>query len=332
VGSEKITDQLTPVRIALVGAGRMGRVHLRALERSPSIEVAAVIEPSAAARAAVAADARAVYETPEQFLDDRGAEAVLIAAPSDQHLALVTAFAAAGLPMLCEKPVGVSVSEATAAAEAAQRAGVVLQVGYWRRFVPELVELRRRIGAGALGDIFQLSCMQWDAEPPQAEFRAHSGGICIDMGVHEFDQTRWLLGQEIEWIAAVPARPSSSAPAPATDPDAATILLSLSGGTTATVSLGRRFPLADSCWLEVWGAHGYERVPFMWGRDGDRVFVDALVAQAQAFAGSVRADGGAGVGADGGDAVAALAAAERAARSLARTAESTSSREPTVAR
>jgi myo-inositol 2-dehydrogenase/D-chiro-inositol 1-dehydrogenase len=332
VGSEELTDQLTPVRIALVGAGRMGRVQLRALKRSPSIEVAAVIEPSAAARAAVAADVSTVYETPEQFLDDCGAEAVLIAAPSDQHLALVTAFAAAGLSMLCEKPVGVSVSEAIAAAEAAQHAGVVLQVGYWRRFVPELIELRRRIRAGALGDIVQLSCMQWDAEPARADFRAHSGGICIDMGVHEFDQTRWLLGQEIDWIAALPAGPSSVDPAPAADPDAATILLSLSGGTTGTVSLGRRFPFADSCWLEVWGTHGYERVPFMWDRDGERVFVGALVAQAQAFAGTVRADEGACEGADGADAVAALIAAERAAELLAQATERTTPRAPTVAR
>jgi myo-inositol 2-dehydrogenase/D-chiro-inositol 1-dehydrogenase len=307
----------------------MGRVHLGALERAASIEVVAVIEPFAAARAAVAADGRALYETPEQFLNEGGADAVLIAAPSDQHLALITAFAAAGLPMLCEKPIGVRTSDAIAATRAAERAGVILQIGYWRRFVPELIALRRRIEAGELGEIHQLSCMQWDAEPPRPEFRAHSGGICIDMGVHEFDQTRWLLAQEIDWIAALPSGPSV-APASATDPDAATILLRLSGGATATVSLGCRFPLADSCWLEVWGTRGYERVPFMWDRDGERVFVDAVAAQAQAFARAVR--GGAREGADGADAVAALTAAERATHSLVQSAQRTATSEPTVAR
>src|SRR5205823_3197017 len=105
-------------------------------------------------------------------------------------------FAAAGISVLCEKPLGVRAADAEAAARAAEDAGIVLQVGYWRRFVPELRSLRERIAAGELGEINQLACMQWDQEPPTSQFRSHSGGIAIDMGVHEFDQTRWLVGQE----------------------------------------------------------------------------------------------------------------------------------------
>lgn len=310
-----------PVRIALIGAGRMGRVHLDALRHSAQIEVAGIVEPVARTRAELTRDGLPAYATVDELLgrgrgQGRGRDApegVLIAAPSDQHPGLVAEFTAAGIPTLCEKPLGIRTEQSLEAARAAADAGVLLQVGYWRRFVPELRALRERIRAGELGQISQLSCMQWDAEPPSEQFRAHSGGITVDMGVHEFDQTRWLLGQEFEWIAAAHAGHSSEPRDPA-DPDCATLLAQLSGGASATISLGRRFPYADSCWLEVWGTEGYERVAFMWDTAGDEVFRQAMERQAEAFARAIRGAGR--EGADGADAFAALSAAELAARAL----------------
>jgi myo-inositol 2-dehydrogenase/D-chiro-inositol 1-dehydrogenase len=312
-----------PVRIALVGAGRMGSVHLAALLASDQIELAAIVEPVAAVRARHDSLGVPLYETPSQLIADGTAEGVLIAAPSDQHAELVTTFAAAGLAVLCEKPIGVGVQDAVAAHLAAQRHGVALQVGYWRRFVPELRSLRDRIERGELGEIYQLSCMQWDQEPPSPDFRAHCGGIAIDMGVHELDQIRWLLGQEVDWVAAVPGGALPAAAASAADPDAAVILARLSGGAAATISLGRRFMHADSCWLEVWGADGYERLTFMWDADvwapgSSPVFLAAMRAQAEAFARTIR--GTPQEGAAGEDAVAALEAAARIADSLSQAA------------
>lgn len=303
-----------PTRIALIGAGRMGQVHLGALRQSAQIELAGVVEPVARTRAELAAHGIPTYATVDDLLERDPPEGVLIAAPSDQHPALVARFAAAGIAMLCEKPLGIRPEQSLEAGRSAAEAGVLLQVGYWRRFVPELRALRERVRAGELGEISQLSCMQWDEQPPSEQFRAHSGGIAVDMGVHEFDQTRWLLGQEFEWIAAARAG-SSSEPRDPADPDCATLLAQLSGGASATISLGRRFPHADSCWLEVWGTEGYERLPFMWGTAGDEVFRQSMKRQAEAFARAVR--GGEREGADGADAFAALSAAELAAASLA---------------
>lgn len=302
-----------PVRIALIGAGRMGQVHLGALQGSDEIELAGVVEPFAATRGELKAAGVAVHERVEELLSHEPPEGVLIAAPSDQHPGLVSTFAAAGIPMLCEKPLGVRAQDALAAARTVQEAGVLLQVGYWRRFVPELHALRERISAGELGEISQLSCMQWDAELPSENFRAHSGGIAVDMGAHEFDQARWLLGQEFQWVAATAAGPSSAERAPA-DPDAATILGQLSGGTAATISLGRRFPYADSCWLEVWGTDGYERIQFMWDVAGDEVFRSSMRRQAESFARAVR--GAPCEGAQAADAVAAQTVAGWAADAL----------------
>ena len=303
-----------PAKIALIGAGRMGTVHLGALQSSPTIELAGIVEPFPLRREQLAAEGLSVFATVTELLDREPPEGVLIAAPSDQHPGLVAAFVAAGIPILCEKPLGVKPSQSAEAARTAESAGVLLQVGYWRRFAPELQALRERIRAGGLGEITQLSCMQWDQQLPSEQFRAHSGGIAVDMGVHEFDQTRWLLGQEFEWISAAAAGPSTE-PRPPSDPDAATLLAQLSGGAAVTISLGRSFPHADSCWLEVWGTAGYERLTFMWDTAGDEVFRQSMRRQAEAFARAVRGEDVEGAG--GADAVAALTVAEMTAESLA---------------
>ena len=305
-----------PVRLALVGAGRMGQVHLDALQRAAGVELVGAVEPFEAARERVAAGGVATFQDVSQLLADARdrLDGVLIAASSDQHSQLVGAFARAGVAMLCEKPVGVRAAEALDAGRAVQEAGVYFQVGYWRRLVPELRRLRQRIASGELGQINQIACYQWDHELPTEAFRSRSGGIAVDLGVHEFDQTRWLLGQEFGWLAACAAG-ADCAPRAASDPDSATILARLSGGTAATISLGRSFPHQDSCWVEVWGSEGYERIPFMWDAAGDEVFRGSMVRQVESFARGLR---GEPVDvARAADAVAALTVAERAAAALA---------------
>jgi myo-inositol 2-dehydrogenase/D-chiro-inositol 1-dehydrogenase len=298
------------VRIGVIGAGRMGRVHLDALALSESAMAVAVVDPVPAAREAVAARVVSTYATVEQLLERGGFDAVLVAAPTDLHRDLVVRLAQAGIPVLSEKPCGLRPADARVAADAAREAGTVLQIGYWRRFVPELVALRERLASGELGEPSLVICHQWDHELPSAQFRAHSGGIAVDMGVHEIDQVRWLLGAEFEDVVGVPAG-SSAGEASAADPDCAAVLARLSDGTAATITLGRHFPPGDSCWLELFARRGYERALFMWGDDADRAFHAGLAAQADAFAATVR--GEAQRGATGEDAVAALAVAERIA-------------------
>ena len=172
----------------------MGRTHMRALAGSDVVEVTAIAEMSPAARQAVAGTGVAVYQSVAEMLDRASPDGVLIAAPTDQHGAIIAEVAAAGLPILCEKPCGLTAAAAQASAQAAAAAQVPLQVAYWRRFVPGMRQLHDRIAAGELGVIHLVTCYQWDEQPPSPVFRVHSGGIAIDMGVHEFDQLRWLTG------------------------------------------------------------------------------------------------------------------------------------------
>ncbi len=194
-------------RLGLAGAGRMGRTHLAALAGSRQVRVTGLAEPDPAARAAAARPGLPGFATVAELVAAGNLDGVLVAAPTSAHSPIVTEIAAAGLPVLCEKPCGLDTAQAQACAAAADRAGVLLQVAYWRRFVPELAALRQRIRAGELGRVLAVNCYQWDEAPPGAGFRGASGGIFADMGVHEFDQVRWLTGQEFGALRVAAARP-----------------------------------------------------------------------------------------------------------------------------
>jgi myo-inositol 2-dehydrogenase/D-chiro-inositol 1-dehydrogenase len=295
-------------RLGLVGAGRMGRTHLDALAGSGSVRVAGVADPSPDARAAVTQGGTHAYASLPELLAGEALDGLLIAAPTSRHLALVSEALAAGLPVLCEKPCGLTVAEAARCAEEAQRAGLLLQVAYWRRFVPELIALRDQIARGDLGKVLAVNCYQWDEAPPAAVFRDSSGGIFVDMGVHEFDQVRWLTGQEFGtvWPAA-----SRAAEAPG-DPDCAQLVAELDGGSTALVSLGRWHPEGDICRVEVFGTSGSVSCPFLRPADAGQVFALALRNQAEDFARAALA-GQASAGAGIADAVTALTLATTAA-------------------
>jgi len=302
---------MAPFRIGLAGAGRMGRNHMAAIAASKQVALTAIAEPVEAARQRVADSGAKVHDSLESMVSAGGIDGVIVCVPSDQHLQTVRRLVEARLPILCEKPLGVSAAEAREASGLAEQAGIPLQIGFWRRFVPSLRRLRVRIEQGELGDIYQVGCYQWDGAPPGAAFRAHSGGIFIDMGVHEFDQARWLTGQEFE---SVESMSSGVAPEPwPGDPESAQALGRMSGGTTAIVSLGRRFPLGDVCKVEVYGTRDWEEVRFLWPPDADDVFMAALREQAESFA--RHAAGGSLEGAGGRDVTLAVVAAESAAAS-----------------
>jgi myo-inositol 2-dehydrogenase/D-chiro-inositol 1-dehydrogenase len=296
-----------PVRLLVVGAGRMGRVHLGAIEAAHSVEAVAVVEPFDAARAALEGSGLALHADLDAAIAAGGFDAALVAAPSPLHPAIVAALMSARIPTLCEKPCGLHSTDTARAAEQAAAAGVPLQIGYWRRFVPELQSLRDEIASGALGEVAMIQAWQWDGEPPAAAFRRTSGGPLLDMGVHELDMIRWLTGQDLELQAVIDSAVSSVEPVEG-DPESLLATATLSGGGVAAVSLGRRFDRGDCCWVEVIGTSGSRRCEFMMSDAGDAVFRTALVAQLDAFAATVR--GAPPSGATAADAVAALRAVE----------------------
>jgi myo-inositol 2-dehydrogenase / D-chiro-inositol 1-dehydrogenase len=286
-------------RLALVGAGRMGRTHANALASSSAVEIVCVVEPSDEAAALVDVRRATLGDLPD-------VDGALVCVPTRFHVEVVTQLSGLGLPVLCEKPCGLTTDETRAIAALPTR----LQVAYWRRFVPDLRRLRARIAAGELGEVAIVRCAQWDESPPSRAFRdpASSGGIVVDMGVHEFDQMRWLTGQEVgrvTGVAAVTALEHVEG-----DPESVELAVALSGGAVGSVSLARRHEPGETVRVEVLGADGAVSLDFVEPPTGDETIAAALRAQAEDFATS------GGEGATVADALAALDAAERARSTL----------------
>ncbi|HEX9623330.1 MAG TPA: Gfo/Idh/MocA family oxidoreductase [Streptosporangiaceae bacterium] len=292
-------------RLALVGAGRMGRTHLAAITGSPEVSAAGVVEPYPSEE--LLATGVPVFGSLDELRASVDVDGALMAVPTDQHVAALAEVMGTGLPVLCEKPCGLTSAEARANAELAERTGLVLQIAYWRRFVPSLMGLRRQLLEGELGEILAVNCSQWDLAPPSDAFRNSSGGIFADMGVHEFDQIRWLTGQE---FTAMHTARTGARGGKQSDPDCAQIVAELDGGSTAVISLGRWHPAGDSVKVEVYGTKGTANDWFLHPVGGEAVFHQALRAQAEDFARLVRT--GVGSGARAADAVAALQAGELA--------------------
>jgi myo-inositol 2-dehydrogenase/D-chiro-inositol 1-dehydrogenase len=311
-----------PFRLGLIGAGRMGRTHLRGLAGSERVAVTAIAEVSEATRRTVPDVGAPVYPGIAEMLDAEALDGVLIVVPTDRHLQVITEVAARGLPILCEKPCGLTVAQTQAAVAETQAAGVPFQVAYWRRYVPSLRALRDQIASGELGTVHLVACYQWDDRPPSDEFRAHSGGILIDMGVHEFDEMRWLTGQDLGSMAAIASglvpggliRRVSGEDRRSADVDGAQVLVELSGGGSGLVSLGRFHPAGDMARAEAFGTKGTVRCDFLDPAEGEQAQLAALRLQAESFADF--AAGGPCTGATGADAVAALDAATRAGAAI----------------
>jgi myo-inositol 2-dehydrogenase / D-chiro-inositol 1-dehydrogenase len=272
-----------PFRLGIIGGGRMGRTHLRALKGSQVVECVVVAEPFEPSARELREQGLAVYSTVDEMLAAGGIDGVIIAAPTDQHLALAVKVIEAGVSVLCEKPFGISGPAAREVARLAFERGVALQIAYWRRFIPELVALRNDIADGKQGTVQLLVCSQWDEAPPPASFRNHSGGIYFDMGVHEINQMLWLVGEDVAEVTAK-AGPATADPEASSDVDSAQALVTLEDGSTAIVSLGRFYPGGDIVTAEVFGSKGHSRIDVVSPATGEAPQLEALRLQAEAFA------------------------------------------------
>jgi predicted dehydrogenase len=189
-----MNDQPKLLRAGVVGLGMMGRNHVRVWDEAvPGVELAAVADPDAAAVERATAGRRARgYSSAERMLAEEGLDLVSIVAPTSLHLPVTLAALSAGSNVLVEKPIAATRDEALemiAAAAAAQR---VLTVGHIERFNPAIRELRRRLEAGELGRIFQVKATRLGPFPA----RIRDVGVVVDLGPHDIDVMRYLVGSE----------------------------------------------------------------------------------------------------------------------------------------
>jgi myo-inositol 2-dehydrogenase/D-chiro-inositol 1-dehydrogenase len=235
----------------------MGATHLRALPRARRVQLRAICDPSPAARALGARVGVPVDADFERTLERDDVHAVLIAAPTPLHESLVAAALAAGKHVLCEKPLTFDPQTDLRLAAEADRRGLGLHVGFWRRHAWPYREAHRLLAQGAIGEPRILRLAQWDAEPPPAAFcdPAVSGGIEVDCGVHECDLAAWLCGSPVVEAFARGA-PTRSEIAAVGDVESLAGMLVLAGGQAVTLDLARSAAHADIVRSEIVGEHG----------------------------------------------------------------------------
>lgn len=294
--------------MALIGAGRIGRLHAENLRRRlPDAEVVAVADvvEEAARKLAAELGIPHAYGDPAPIFEDPKIEAVLICSSTDTHAQFIEQAAQAGKHVFCEKPIALDLERIDRALAAVEQAGVILQVGFNRRFDPSFAEARRLVQSGAIGKPHVLRITSRDPAPPAIEYIKVSGGIFLDMTIHDFDMARFLLGEEVVEVFATGAVLVDPKIGEAGDIDTAVVNLRFESGALGVIDNSRKAVYGYDQRVEVFGERGMIRVEnpkphqaVMSNADGDHAppllhfflerYTDSYVRELEAFLASIR--------------------------------------------
>ena len=247
------------LRIGVIGAGRIGKIHAENLAtRIPGAVVAAIADINLEAAKELAAKLRVekVVTDFNEIINDKSIDAVAICSSTDTHADLIIAAAQAGKHIFCEKPVDHSLEKIDRAIEAVNQAGVQCQIGFNRRFDANFKKLRDLVKEGKIGDLHILRITSRDPAPPPAEYVKVSGGMFLDMTIHDFDMARYLSGSEVVEVYAAGGVMVDPAIGAAGDIDTAIITLKFANGAIGTIDNSRKAVYGYDQRAEVFGSGG----------------------------------------------------------------------------
>jgi myo-inositol 2-dehydrogenase / D-chiro-inositol 1-dehydrogenase len=242
--------------LALLGAGRIGKVHAAAIAATPGARLLAVADAVTDAAVALAAAAAAEVRSVDAIMEAADIDAVLIATPTHLHAAMIEQAARAKKAIFCEKPIDLDLDRVRACLDVVAREGVGLMIGFNRRFDPDFMEIRRRIEEGAIGSVEMVSITSRDPSPPPADYIAGSGGLFRDMTIHDFDMARFLLGEEPVTVYASASNLVDPQIGALGDVDSAAIVLTTRSGKICQISNSRRASYGYDQRIEVHGSRG----------------------------------------------------------------------------
>ena len=249
---------MTPT-FAIFGAGRIGQIHARNLLAEPDVALRYVVDVDAAAAGRLASTTGARVADAATALGDPAVTAILIASSTDTHAGLIEAGARAGKAIFCEKPLDLNVARAAASLHTVEEAGVLLALGFNRRYDPAFDRLKREIEAGRIGSVEVLSITSRDPTAPPPAYVARSGGLFRDMMIHDLDMARWLLGEEPVTVFARGSALVDPAIGAAGDIDTAVVILETKGGRLGQITNSRRCVYGYDQRIEVFGSAGLVR-------------------------------------------------------------------------
>ncbi|MBX3529623.1 MAG: inositol 2-dehydrogenase [Rhizobiaceae bacterium] len=244
------------VRFALLGGGRIGKVHAKAIGGNPDAKLVAVADAMPQAAEAIATAYGAQVRSIDQIEAAGDIDAVAICTPTDTHADLIERFARAGKAIFCEKPVDLSVARVRQCLKTVEDTGATLMIGFNRRFDPHFRAVRRAIDEGRIGTVEMVQIVSRDPGPPPAGFIRSSGGIFRDMTIHDFDMARFLLGEEPDTVFATASVLVDPEIGRLGDFDSASVTLTTPSGKHCSISNSRRAAYGYDQRIEVHGSKG----------------------------------------------------------------------------
>jgi len=244
------------IRFALLGAGRIGKVHAKAVTSNPAAKLVAVADAMEKAAQDIASQYGCEVRTIEAIAAAKDIDAVVICTPTDTHADLIETFSKAGKAIFCEKPIDLSVKRVEECLKVVAANKTTLMVGFNRRFDPHFMAVKAAIDAGEIGTVEMVTIVSRDPGAPPIEYVKRSGGIFRDMTIHDFDMARFLLGEEITTVNAQASVLVDKAIGEAGDYDSVSVMLSTASGKHATISNSRRATYGYDQRIEAHGSKG----------------------------------------------------------------------------
>jgi myo-inositol 2-dehydrogenase/D-chiro-inositol 1-dehydrogenase len=262
------------IGVAFLGVGRMGETHLRNLAGLNGVRVVAVADPNgeAAERGKVLANAETALTDIEKAITYPGVDAVIIVTPTETHAQLIEISVQAGKAVFSEKPIALDLAETSRVVRIVQEKGASVQIGFMRRFDPGYARAKAKIAAGELGNLETFRALSRDTYPPSLKFLLSSGGLFLDMAVHDLDLARFLVG-EVEEVQAWGSVLIDERFAQANDADTAVTLLRFNNGVLGVTETSRRSNWGYDIRTEVAGSIGKvvieapQKTPLLFARD-----------------------------------------------------------------
>jgi len=244
------------LRFALLGAGRIGLVHAKAVTSNPQAKLVAVADTFEKTARALMVDFGGELRSIDNIAASDDIDAVLICTPTNTHADLIEKFARAGKAIFCEKPIDLNINRAIDCLRIVKEANTTLMVGFNRRFDPHFVALKDTIDAGKIGQVEMINIISRDPGAPPADYIKVSGGIFKDMSIHDFDMARFLLGEEIETVMASASVLVDPEIGTLGDYDSANMILTTASGKQCAISNSRRATYGYDQRIEVHGSLG----------------------------------------------------------------------------
>jgi len=316
--------------IAVLGAGRIGRIHAANVTAHPKLALKYVVDPIAASAGELAAATGAAVATFDHVLGDPEVGGVIVASSTDTHLEFSVRAIEAGKAVFCEKPLDLDLGKARSAAPTLGSGDARLFLGFNRRFDANFQRMQQRISSGEMGTLETLHIVSHDPSPPPIEYVKVSGGMFKDMTIHDFDMARWLLGEDPVDVYSAATSVVDPAIGEAGDVDTAKVVLRTGSGRICVISNSRRSGYGYDQRIEAFCSKGLLRAGNVlsstveaWGENGsssdplqnfflDR-YVGAYRAEMAHFADMIDEGTRPRIGYD--DGIAALAIAEAAMES-----------------